>query len=54
MPLSLMVSATPGGGADVLVAATERELENSDWSDLPRSVAEDVRGLPGVLERALG
>ncbi|MBC8055559.1 MAG: hypothetical protein H7Y61_03155 [Rhizobiales bacterium] len=54
MPLSLMVSAAVGGGADVLVAAAERDSDASDWSELPSSVADDLRALPGLLERALG
>ncbi len=53
MPLSLMVSASADGGADVLVAAAKRDGAASDWSELPASVAEDLRALPGVVERAL-
>ncbi len=54
MPLSLMVSAAADGGADVLVAAAAGQGGASDWSELPRSVADDLRALPGVIERALG
>ena len=54
MPLSLMVRESSGGGADVLVAAASAdEAAASDWSELPSSVAEDLRALPGVVERAL-
>ena len=53
MPLSLMVSASTGGGADVMVAAAPRDAESSDWSELPASVVDDLRALPGVVERAL-
>ena len=54
MPLSLMVSAAPDGGADVLIASSQGEGGASDWSELPPSVADDLRALPGVIERALG
>ena len=54
MPLSLMVSAAVDGGADVLVAAAQADGAASDWSELPASVADDLRALPGVIDRALG
>lgn len=55
MPLSLLVSKTRDGGADVLVAAAPTEEGISrDWSDLPPSVVDDLRALPGVVARALG
>jgi uncharacterized protein (DUF302 family) len=54
MPLSLMVSAAADGGADVLVAAAPEETLANDWSELPRAVVDDLRALPGVIERALG
>ncbi|KQW36991.1 hypothetical protein [Rhizobacter sp. Root404] len=54
MPLSLMVSAAADGGADVLVAATHEANASSDWSELPSAVVDDLRALPGVVERALG
>ena len=53
MPLSLMVSAAFGGGADVLIGAAPGEGAASDWSELPASVADDLRAFPGVIERAL-
>lgn len=52
MPLGLMVSAARGGGADVLIASAR--AESGDWSELPASVVDDLRALPGVIERALG
>ena len=54
MPLSLMVSAAADGGADVRVATAAGHGSASDWSELPRSVADDLRALPGVIARALG
>ena len=54
MPLSLMVSASRGGGADVLVAFGAEAVAVDNWSDLPASVVADLRALPGVVERALG
>jgi hypothetical protein len=54
MPLSLMVSAAADGGADVLVASTHEANASSDWSELPSAVVDDLRALPGVVERALG
>ena len=54
MPLSLMVSASAAGGADVLVAAAQRDGDGSDWSELPASVVDDLRALPDVVDRALG
>jgi hypothetical protein len=53
MPLSVMVSATSDGGADVLVAAPG-VTPAGDWSELPEAVAADLRALPGMVERALG
>jgi hypothetical protein len=54
MPLSLMVSGSRDGGADVLVAAAPTEDGmSSDWSELPPSVVDDLKALPGVIERAL-
>jgi len=54
MPLSLLVSASSDGGADVLVAASQRDGVARDWSELPPSVVDDLRALPGVIDRALG
>jgi hypothetical protein len=53
MPLSLMVSASSDGGADVLIGASHRDGAARDWSELPASVADDLRALPGVIDRAL-
>jgi hypothetical protein len=54
MPLGLMVSANRDGGADVLIASAQAESAAADWSELPASVAADLRALPGVIDRALG
>jgi uncharacterized protein (DUF302 family) len=53
MPLSLLVSASFDGGADVLIGASQPDALGQDWSDLPASVADDLRALPSVIERAL-
>jgi len=53
MPLSLMVSAAAGGGADVLIAAAQPDSAASDWSELPASVADDLREFPSLIDRAL-
>lgn len=47
IPLSLMVSATRSGGADVLAAS-------AGWIDMPEQVAHELASLPGLVERALG
>ena len=50
IPLSLMIHSTRGGGADVLMSS----MQSPDaLSDLPSAVADDLRALPGVVERAL-
>ncbi len=54
MPLGLVVSAAAGGGADVLVASTPDAGATGDWSELPSEVVDDLRALPGMVERALG
>jgi hypothetical protein len=54
MPLSLMVSAAADGGSDVLVVSAQGGAAASDWSELPASVVDDLRALPGVIDRALG
>ena len=53
MPLSLMVSAAHGGGAHVLIASAYAQSESVDWSELHASVVDDLRALPGVIDRAL-
>jgi uncharacterized protein (DUF302 family) len=53
VPLSVIVRAGAGGGADVLVASgapASAEL----WCELPQAVADDLAALPAVVERALG
>jgi len=54
MPMSMMVRAADGGGADVLVAAEHDGDALRGWPELPRAVADDLQALPGVVERALG
>lgn len=53
MPMSMMVREAAGGGADVLVAAAAEGEAAQDWSELPRSVVDELQALPGVVERAL-
>ncbi len=54
MPLSLIVSGSSDGGADVLIGSGRSDASVGDWSELPASVAADLRSLPEVIERALG
>ena len=53
MPLSLVVSMASDGGADVMIGSDRRAASICDWSEVPPSVADDLRALPGVVERAL-
>ncbi len=53
MPLSVMVREASDGGADVLVASAPEVDAPHDWSELPRSVVDDLQALPSVVERAL-
>lgn len=53
VPLSLMVSASTDGGADVLAALPTEGCAVADWGELPPAVADDLNGLPGMVERAL-
>ena len=46
MPMSLMVRAGRGGGADVLATP-------GDWLDLPPAVADEIALLPTLVDRAL-
>ena len=52
VPMSMLVHAVAGGGADVLVTSTPGG-EPADWQDLPVSVAEDLAALPGWVAQAL-
>jgi uncharacterized protein (DUF302 family) len=52
MPLAVQVRAGLGGGSEVLIAASA-EASDSDWTELPASVADDLARLPGMLDRAL-
>jgi len=50
IPLSLMIHSSREGGADVLIGS----MHSADaWSELPTAVVDDLRALPGVVERAL-
>ena len=49
VPLSVQVRRSADGGADVLVP----QSLDSGWDGLPGAVAEELAGLPGLLDRAL-
>jgi hypothetical protein len=51
-PMSMLVRAVDGGGADVLVVSG-LDGESAAWLDLPTSVAEDLAALPGMVAQAL-
>jgi hypothetical protein len=53
VPLSLMVLARRGGGADVLIGIVPGAPARRDLRDLPPAVAEDLAALPGLVDRAL-
>ena len=52
MPLAVQVRPAAAGGSEVWIAASA-EAVDSDWTELPAGVAEDLARLPGMLERAL-
>ena len=52
MPLAVQVRAVAAGGSEVWIAASA-EAADSDWTELPAGVAEDLARLPGMVERAL-
>ena len=52
VPLSVVVHAVEGGGADVLVSLALR-AETADWHDLPAAVARDLAALPSWVAQAL-
>ena len=52
MPMAVQVRARASGGSEVLIDAAE-DSADSDWTELPASVADDVARLPGLLDRAL-
>jgi hypothetical protein len=54
MPLSMMVREVRGGGAEVLISSASTPVEPLSWKDLPSAVVDDVRALPGLVDRALG
>ncbi len=49
VPLSVQVRRTADGGADVLIP----QSLDSGWDGLPAPVAEELAGLPELLDRAL-
>jgi len=51
-PMSMLVRAVEGGGADVLVASALRR-EPADWQGLPAAVAEDLAAMPAWVAQAL-
>jgi hypothetical protein len=51
-PMSMLVRAAAGGGADVLVGSALSDVPD-EWLDLPATVAEDLAALPGMVARAL-
>ncbi len=53
MPLCMMVSESRGGGADVLIGSASSADAPRDWQSLPAAVVDDLRALPGVVDRAL-
>jgi uncharacterized protein (DUF302 family) len=52
MPLALQVCASAGGACEVLMAASA-DAADSDWTELPATVGDDLAQLPGMLDRAL-
>jgi hypothetical protein len=52
MPMAVQVRAGAGGGSEVLIAACA-EATDSDWTELPAGVADDLARLPAMLARAL-
>ena len=53
VPLSVMVREGPDGGADVLIGSASSADAPRDWQSLPAAVVDDLRALPGVVDRAL-
>lgn len=52
VPLAVQLRETPDGGADVSIALVPASLPLA-WEELPSGVADEVRALPVLLERAL-
>ena len=52
VPMSMLVHAAAGGGADVLLTSGLSGMR-ADWHDLPVSVADDLAALPGWVAQAL-
>jgi len=51
-PMSVLVRAVEGGGADVYMTSA-LPSEPTDWPDLPIAVAQDLAALPGIVAQAL-
>jgi uncharacterized protein (DUF302 family) len=52
MPLAVQVREAAEGGSEVLTAASA-DAADSDWTELPAGVAEDMARFPRMLDRAL-
>jgi uncharacterized protein (DUF302 family) len=52
MPMAVQLRQTADGGADVSIALVPMALAG-EWQQLPSGVADEVRALPIVLDRAL-
>jgi hypothetical protein len=53
VPLSVMVREGSDGGADVLIGSASSADAPREWHSVPASVVDDLRALPGLVERAL-
>jgi uncharacterized protein (DUF302 family) len=53
MPMSMMVSAVRGGGAEVLIASSSDAGASRAWPELPSDVVRDLEALPGLVDTAL-
>jgi uncharacterized protein (DUF302 family) len=53
MPLSVMISESRSGGADVLVASFAVAPATQGWADLPDAAVADLAALPSLVDRAL-
>ena len=53
VPMSVMVREGPDGGADVLIGSASTSDVPRDWQSLPAAVVDDLRALPGLVDRAL-
>ena len=53
VPMSVMVREGSDGGADVLISSAPTADGPRDWQSLPAAVVDDLRALPGLVDRAL-